>query len=41
MERKQASEFDQELLNLYDDYAHGRIHRRGFLEGAANLRSGD
>ena len=25
MERKRASDFDQELLNLYDDYAHGRI----------------
>ena len=40
MERKQASEFDQELLNLYDDYAHGRIHRRGFLEGAAKFAVG-
>ena len=40
MERKQASEFDQELLNLYDDYAHGRIHRRGFLEGAAKFAAG-
>ena len=40
MERKQASEFDQELLNLYDDYAHGRIHRRGFLEGAARFAVG-
>ncbi len=40
MERKHASEFDQELLNLYDDYAHGRIHRRGFLEGAAKFAVG-
>lgn len=40
MERKQASEFDQELLDLYDDYAHGRIHRRGFLEGAAKFAVG-
>ena len=40
MERKQAAEFDQELLNLYDDYAHGRIHRRGFLEGAARFAVG-
>lgn len=35
MERKQASHFDQEVLDLYDDYAHGRIDRRGFLHGAA------
>jgi len=40
MQRKQASEFDQELLDLYDDYAHGRIHRRGFLEGAAKFAVG-
>ena len=40
MKRKQASDFDQELLNLYDDYAHGRIHRRGFLEGAAKFAVG-
>ena len=40
MERKKATEFDQELLNLYDDYAHGRIHRRGFLEGAAKFAVG-
>jgi carboxymethylenebutenolidase len=37
MERKQASDFDQERLNLYDDYAHGRIGRRGFLHGAAKV----
>lgn len=40
MERKQAADFDQELLNLYDDYAHGRIHRRGFLENAARFAVG-
>ena len=32
MKRKQAADFDQELLDLYDDYAHGRIHRREFLK---------
>ncbi|MBM4091904.1 MAG: dienelactone hydrolase family protein [Planctomycetes bacterium] len=37
MERKRASDFDQALLNLYDDYAHGRIDRRGFLRGAAKF----
>ena len=37
MERKKASEFDQELLDLYDDYAHGRILRRDFLQRAAKF----
>jgi carboxymethylenebutenolidase len=40
MERRSASEFDQELLDLYDDYAHGRIARRGFLRGAAKFAVG-
>jgi carboxymethylenebutenolidase len=40
MERKRASDFDQELLNLYDNYAHGRISRRGFLQGAAKFAVG-
>lgn len=34
MERKQASEYPQELLNLFDRYVHGDIERRDFLEGA-------
>jgi carboxymethylenebutenolidase len=34
MERKQAKEFPQELLNLFDLYVHGDLDRRGFLEGA-------
>jgi carboxymethylenebutenolidase len=34
MERKQASEFPQELLNLFDKYVHGDIERREFLDGA-------
>ena len=34
MERKQAHEFPQELLNLFDLYVHGDIDRRAFLEGA-------
>ncbi len=37
MDRKQASEFDQELLDLYDDYVHGRVGRRDFLQGAARF----
>lgn len=37
MNRKQASDYSQELLDLYDDYAHGRIERRDFLQGAAKF----
>lgn len=37
MNRKQASDFDQELLDLYDDYAHGRIERRHFLRRASKF----
>jgi carboxymethylenebutenolidase len=40
MERKQASEFDQELLNLFDQYVHGEVDRRGFLEKAARFAVG-
>ena len=32
MDRKQASEFDQELLDLYDEFVHGQVNRREFLE---------
>src|ERR1039457_3209956 len=34
MERKKASDYPQELLNLFDRYVHGEIDRRDFLEGA-------
>ena len=37
MDRKKASDFDQELLDLYDDFAHGRIERRDFLQRAAKF----
>lgn len=37
MTRQSAHDFDQALLDLYDDYAHGRIDRRGFLRGAARF----
>jgi len=40
MERKQASEFNQELLDLYDKYAHGIIERREFLDRAAKYAVG-
>jgi carboxymethylenebutenolidase len=37
MDRKQASDFDQELLDLFDAYVHGVIDRRGFLDRAARF----
>ena len=37
MERKKASDFDQELLNIFDEYVHGAIDRRGFLDRAARF----
>ena len=40
MERKQASDFDQEVLNLFDKYVHGDIDRRGFLERAGKYAVG-
>lgn len=35
--RKTAKDFPQELLDLYDFYAHGRITKREFLDGAAKF----
>lgn len=32
MERKKASDFDPEVLALYDDYAHGRLSRRQYVQ---------
>jgi carboxymethylenebutenolidase len=40
MDRKKASDFDQELLNLFDQYVHGQIDRRGFLDRAAKFAVG-
>jgi carboxymethylenebutenolidase len=40
MERKQASAFPQELLNLFDQYVHGQIDRRGFLDRAGKFAVG-
>jgi carboxymethylenebutenolidase len=40
MERKQASDFDPEVLKLFDQYVHGLIDRRGFLERAARFAVG-
>jgi carboxymethylenebutenolidase len=40
MERKSASDFPQELLNLFDRYVHGDIERREFLDGAKRFATG-
>jgi len=40
MERKKASDFPQELLNLFDRYVHGEIGRRDFLDGAKKFAVG-
>jgi carboxymethylenebutenolidase len=40
MKRQTSSDFDQELLDLYDDYAHGRVDRRGFFERASRFAIG-
>jgi carboxymethylenebutenolidase len=40
MSREKATDFDQQLLNLYDDYVHGRIERRDFMRGAARFAVG-
>src|SRR5580704_17703819 len=40
MERKKASDFPQELLNLFDQYVHGGINRRAFLDGAQKFAVG-
>jgi carboxymethylenebutenolidase len=34
MERMKASDFPQELLNLFDHYVHGEIDRLAFMDGA-------
>ena len=40
MNRKTASDFDPEVLKLFDKYVHGGISRRGFLDGAAKYAVG-
>lgn len=40
MSRRLATDFSPELLALYDQYAHGAISRRGFLERAARYTVG-
>ncbi|MGC4081351.1 MAG: dienelactone hydrolase family protein [Vicinamibacterales bacterium] len=40
MERKKASDFPQELLDLFHEYQHGEISRRTFLDRAAKFAVG-
>lgn len=40
MRRKSASDFDQRALDLYDDYAHGKIDRRDFSQRLAAIAIG-
>ena len=40
MERKKASDFPQEVLDIFDGYVHGRINRRDFLDQAAKYAVG-
>ncbi len=40
MQRKTAADFDQELLDLFNDYIHGAIDRRGFLQKAQKFAVG-
>jgi len=40
MERKNASDFDPQLLSLFNKYVHGAINRREFLDGATKFAVG-
>ena len=40
MERRKASDFPQELLNLFDGYVHGAVSRRQFLDRAQKFAVG-
>ncbi len=40
MERKKATDFDPELLDLFDRYVHGGVSRREFFDGAAKFAVG-
>ena len=40
MERKQASDFPQEVLKLFDGYVHGWVSRRDFLDRAGKYAVG-
>jgi carboxymethylenebutenolidase len=38
--RKTANDFPQELIDLYDEYVHGQVDRRGFLDRASRFAVG-
>lgn len=40
MDRKSASDFDQRVLDLYDDYAHGRLSRRDYIRALSAFAVG-
>ncbi len=40
MDRKSAHQFDQRILNLYDDFAHGRLTRREYMKALAAFAVG-
>ena len=40
MNRKQAADFDPQVLRLYDDYAHGRLDRRDYMKRLAAFAVG-
>ena len=40
MERKKASDFSQELLDIFHEYVHGEIDRRAFFDRAAKFAVG-
>lgn len=40
MTRNTASDFHPEVLKLFDQYVHGQLSRRGFLDGAARFAVG-
>ncbi|MBB6096046.1 carboxymethylenebutenolidase [Povalibacter uvarum] len=40
MSRKTSSDFSPEVLRLFDQYVHGQLTRRGFLDGAAKFAVG-
>jgi carboxymethylenebutenolidase len=40
MERRKASDYPQEVLDLFDGYVHGRLTRRDFLDRAGKYAVG-
>ncbi len=40
MTRKTAKDFDPEVLKLFDQYVHGKLSRRGFLQSTAKFAVG-